>query len=239
MSMKVLIVEDERVAARRLERLTREILGESVSEVVCMERLDDSEAFLTRNDIDLILLDLNLNGQDGFDLLKRASAGPFQTIVVSANTDRAIEAFEYGVTDFVPKPVMRERLESALKRVGGDHAQASAGAVSAKYLSVKRNGALYLIPVEQVSYLRGAGDYVEIHLKDKSVELHSKSLEALERILPERFVRVHKSFLVDTSAAGRVIVHGGGKYEMELADGTLVPVSRSRYRELAGRLGAE
>jgi two-component system response regulator LytT len=220
-----------------LERLTRDILTDSVSDVTCIERLGDSRRFLDRNDIDLLLLDLNLNGEDGFDLLKQATAARFQTVVVSANTDQALRAFEYGVLDFVPKPVERERLERALRRVGGEHVAHMPGAPSAKYLSVRRLGALYLIPVEQVSYLKGAGDYVEIHLRDGRAELHSKSLEALEQILPERFVRVHKSYIADLSDVKRVLVHGGGRYELEVTPETRIPLSRTRYKELQALLG--
>ncbi len=235
--MRVLIVEDERVAARRLERLTREILGDSVIEIVCLESIDESERFLSGTSIDVLLLDLNLNGSDGFELLKMATAGPFQTIIVSANTDQALRAFEYGVLDFVPKPVDRARLERALARVSGEQTPSVPGAPPARYLTVKRLGALYLIPTEQVMYLKGAGDYVEICLRDGSTELHSKSLESLERILPDRFVRMHKSYVVDVRQVRQVVVHGGGKYELELHNGRRIPLSRTRYKQLGALMG--
>lgn len=231
--MRILIVEDERVAARRLERMTREILGDSVTDVTIAERLADGEELMNRQDIDLLLLDLNLNGHDGFELLKSVSAGPFQTIVVSANTDQALRAFEHGVLDFVPKPFDRDRLSLALARVSGE---SSGSGASTRYLTVKRLGALYLIPIDDVSYLKGAGDYVEIHLKDRKTELHSKSLEAMERILPERFVRVHKSYMVDMDEVKQILVHGGGKYEIELAQGTKVPLSRTKYKDISAAL---
>ncbi len=231
--MRVLIVEDERVAARRLERMTREILGDSIADIAVAERLVDGEQLMDRQGIDLLLLDLNLNGKDGFELLKSVSAEPFQTIVVSANTDQALRAFEHGVLDFVPKPFNRDRLALALARVSGE----SAGTGSkTKYLTVKRLGALYLIPIDEVSYLKGAGDYVEIHLKDSKTELHSKSLEAMERILPARFVRVHKSYMVDMEEVKQILVHGGGKYEIELGYGTRVPLSRTKYKDISAAL---
>jgi two-component system, LytTR family, response regulator LytT len=227
--MKLLIVEDEAIAARRLERLTREILGGDVTGIEIQESLTGSERFLASNEIDLLLLDLNLYGRNGFDLLKTASAGSFQTIVVSANTDQALAAFEYGVLDFVPKPVDRDRFKRALARLTG-HGRDMASA--ARYLSVRNHGTIDLIDIGQVVYLKGAGDYVEIHQRDKRMDLHSKSLEALEQILPPHFVRVHKSFIVDIRERKRMIVHGGGKYELELHNGLLIPVSRTKYKEL-------
>ena len=94
--MRILIVEDEKVAARGLERLLRELLGKKITSLKIQGNITASEYFLMDNPIDLLLLDLNLNGEDGFELLKSALAGSFQTIIVSANTDRALQAFEHG-----------------------------------------------------------------------------------------------------------------------------------------------
>src|SRR5688572_16580366 len=116
--MRILIAEDESVIARRLERMVKEILGERAGSVAVKESLADAGEYLFEKPIDLLLLDLNLNGEDGYDLLKLAAAGSFQTIVVSANSDRALEAFQYGVLDFVPKPFDLERLKRALDRAG-------------------------------------------------------------------------------------------------------------------------
>ncbi|MBD3315392.1 MAG: response regulator [Chitinivibrionales bacterium] len=228
--MNILIVEDERVAARHLERMVRDVLGDKIGEVHRRETLDDSEDCLSSNRIDVLLLDLNLQGQDGFDLLRRAVAESFQTIVVSANTDRALEAYEYGVLDFVPKPLDRERLSRAFQRLERP------GGVSAKMLVIRNHGRLQIVPVEQISYLKGAGDYAEIHLYDGGLALHGKSLEQLERILPSHFVRIHKSYIADMHEALTLHVHGGGKYELETRQGLRLPVSRMRYRELRERL---
>lgn len=234
--MNVLIVEDERVAARRLERLTREVLGERLSSVKCIESLHSSEVFLSKHPVDVLLLDLNLSGQDGFELLKKAVAEPFQTIIVSANTDRAIEAYEYGVLDFVPKPFDKNRLIKAFERLErGD----TAAGHTARMLVVRNQGQLQIVPVEQINYLQGAGDYVEIHKLDGSYLLHSKSLEALGKILPESFARIHKSYLTDLNRITHLRIYGGGKYECELKDGTVLPVSRTRYKELVTFLEPE
>jgi DNA-binding LytR/AlgR family response regulator len=218
--------------------MVREVLGDEAGDVTVLERLRESEGYMSRHDIDLLLLDLNLHGEDGFELLKEATAGPFQTIVVSANTDQALRAFEYGVIDFVPKPFDRARLAKALARVTSPVPDEGGEAIAAKYLTVRRYGALFLVPIEEVSYLKGAGDYVEIHLRDEKTELHSKSLESLERILPSHFVRVHKSYVVDMREVKQVVVHGGGKYELDLGGGLRIPLSRTRYKDISASLGA-
>lgn len=229
--MRVLIAEDEGLAARRLERIVTEILGTRLSTLAVKESLQDAEEFLFEKPIDLLLLDLNLNGEDGYGLLKLAAAGSFQTIVVSANTERALEAFQYGVLDFVPKPYDPERVRSALSRLD----QAGAARPPAKYLSVRKHGKVELIPVDKVVYLAGAGDYVEVHLSDGRMELHTKTLEALSAVLPPHFERIHKSCVVDMREMRRIVLQGAGKYAMELKGGALVPVSRVKYRELKDR----
>ena len=229
--MKVLIAEDERVPARRLERKITEILGDRLQSMVLKETLQEAEAYLLDKPIDLLFLDLNLNGQDGYDLLKMAAAGAFKTIVVSANTDRAIDAFQYGVVDFVGKPYDLDRLKTALARVESQ----ARSQVPAKYLSVRKFGKVELIPIDKVLYFQGAGDYVEIHLTDGRVELHSKTLETLETMLPSHFERIHKSYLADLREMKRIRLQGAGKYELETGNGTLLPISRTKYKELKER----
>lgn len=227
--MNILIVEDERVAARRLERLTREILGTKIHSIHCLESLPDSELFITNRQVDVLILDLNLNGKDGFHLLQSAVAESFQTIIVSANTDRAIEAYEYGVVDFVPKPFDKDRLIKAFERLERMKQNRSH---AVKVLVTRNQGMIQIIPVHKVKYLKGAGDYVEIHLKDNSFVLHNKSLEALINLLPPSFIRIHKSYIADLNLIENVNIYGGGKYECILHDGTALPVSRTKYKEV-------
>jgi two-component system, LytTR family, response regulator LytT len=230
--VRILIAEDESVTARRLERMVGEILGARIESIIVKESLADAEEYLFAKPIDLLLLDLNLHGEDGYDLLKLAAAGSFQTIVVSANAERAVEAFQYGVLDFVPKPFDLERLGKALERAGS----MSLGQSPAKYLSVRKHGKVELVPVDKVLFLQGAGDYVEIHLEDGRMELHSKTLETLGALLPPHFERIHKSFIVDMRAMKGIVLQGAGKYAMDLGKGRLVPVSRVKYKELKERV---
>lgn len=231
--LNILIVEDERVAARRIERLVRDILGEKVTTIVLVETLNDAEIYLKKKQIDLLFLDLNLNGENGFELLKKVVSESFQTIVVSANIDRAIEAYEYGVLDFIPKPFDMNRMVKALERL---ELTSKDSQHSANVLVVKNHGRLQLIPIGKVHFIKGAGDYSEIHLHDGTNHLHSKSLEALGHLLPDNFVRIHKSYIADLKQITNLHIHGGGKYECELLDGTKLPVSRTRYKELTSML---
>lgn len=222
--MRIIIIEDEPVVARRIVRLSRRILGANLERVDTATDLAGAVELLGRVQDAVVLLDLNLSGQDGFDILRRAVAEPFQTVVVSANTDRAIEAFELGVVDFVPKPFTEERLAQAFNRVAfSDTAPARAPA----FLAVTLAGRVDLVPVESVIAIHGADDYSELQTFDGRRHLHKKTLATLERLLPPHFQRVHRSHVVNLRFAEQIGPDAGGRRILRLSDGSCVPVSRS------------
>ena len=232
--MRVLIVEDEPLLAQRLERFCREILGERLESIRVATLFSEASARLDESPIDLLLLDLNLHGRDGMQLLASSVAGSFHTVIVSANTDHALRAFEYGVIDFVPKPFSKERLAAALARVTEREGRA-AGA--AKFLAVKKYGKVELVEIDRVLYVEGAGAYAELVLDDGKRELHDKTLEKLHALLPPGFERIHKSFVVRWSAVKALHASEGSHYEVELRNGLRLPVGRTRYKELREKLG--
>ncbi|BDA77693.1 hypothetical protein LPTSP3_g06230 [Leptospira kobayashii] len=114
--MNILIVEDEPVHARYLKQLLEKVLGNDIEAIFHETSLIQSGNYLKEGGIDLLFLDLNLFGENGFDLLKTVPTTNILTIVVSGNTDQALSAFEYGVIDFIAKPVLEDRLRLALER---------------------------------------------------------------------------------------------------------------------------
>lgn len=231
MSERLLIVEDEPLVRQRLERLCRTILGPG-ARILATSGLDDAEATLRTRPIDVLLLDLNLGGDDGFRLLRHAAACAFHTIVVSAHTDRALEAFAHGVVDFVPKPFTEERLAQALDRARGR----GAAARLLRHLAVWRARGVGLVAVADVCSIEADGDYSALRLVGGRRELHDKSLDRLEALLPATFVRVHRSHLVNLDHADRLVVASGSRYHLRMRDGREVPVGRSRVETLRARL---
>ncbi|TGM61490.1 response regulator transcription factor [Leptospira vanthielii] len=114
--MKILILEDEPVHAKYLTKLLNTISGVSIDEIKHVSSLDEANIHLKQSSIDVFFLDLNIFGSDGFEILDQFPTTTVNTIVVSANTDNAIRAFEYGVIDFLAKPVSEDRLRLALER---------------------------------------------------------------------------------------------------------------------------
>ncbi|MDJ0840836.1 MAG: LytTR family DNA-binding domain-containing protein [Acidobacteriota bacterium] len=232
--MNVLIVEDEAVIARRIQRLLTEVAGDRVDRIRTAGSFDEAKDWLDRHPVDLLFLDLNLNGRDGFDILKRAVARSFHTVVISAHTERALEAFEHGVLDFLGKPFGPERLKKALDRFFDTGRRAD---FAARYLSVRKHTGLVLIPLAEIRYLKGANTYAELHLEDGRTELHAKSLEKISALLPACFERVHKSYIVDMNRVKELRAFTGSRYELVLDDGATLPVGRTRYKVLKEKMG--
>jgi len=225
--MKVLIIEDESRIAKRIAAMVERLMGNQLSSITVHDSLETAKIYLTGNKIDLLLLDLNLNGEDGFTLLKEMVAERFHTIIISADKEKAITAFEYGVLDFIGKPFDEARVAAALARLTSVQESQQL-----KFLAAKNKGTVELIPIHEIMYIKGADIYTEIHLNGNQTILHSKSLDNLTQLLPIDFIRIHKSYLVPKAHFGKITVQAGGRYQMELKNGEKLPIGRTRYEEV-------
>ncbi len=230
--MRVLIIEDEARIANRLERMARNFFEQDATIAIC-DSLEKGMAYIENHQIDLLLLDLNLNGENGFELLESVVAKSFPTIIVSAYADKAIKAFEYGVLDFVPKPFNEDRLIQAFKRLT---ASGKIVEQNLKFLAVKKSGAIKLIDINDLHFIKGAGIYSELHLKNGTQALHDKSLESLEQLLPPSFERIHKSYLVSLALIEKIIIEPGSKYNVLLKTGVFLPIGRSKYKAIKAKV---
>jgi DNA-binding LytR/AlgR family response regulator len=221
--VRILIVEDEPLVAQRLERQVREVLGVELQGLRVATTLDAAEAQLEKADDTVLLLDLNLAHDDGFSLLRRALALPWSTIVVSGSTERALEAFELGVVDFVAKPFTVERLAVAFERVR----QRRSGERT-RHLAVAYAGHVELVPLDDVVAIHGDDDYSSVELTNGQRRLHKRTLNELESLLPRQFMRVHRSHIANLKQVrkmeGRVL---------KLANESEIPIGRAYAKELA------
>jgi two-component system response regulator LytT len=220
--VNIAIVEDEAIVARRLERMLGAIVAGCSIRVT--PTLREALELIRATPIDVLFLDLNLNGRDGFRVLEEAAASPFQTVVVSAHHDQALRAFDYGVTDFVAKPWSEERLRTAVERVTS---RAPRG--RAKTLVVRKGRELRTIAATDILYARGADDYAELHLIDGSVHLHEKTLSTIETLLPSGFLRVHRSYVVNFARVRGL--RTTPRLALVMDDDALVPIGRV-YRDV-------
>ncbi len=233
-TMNIVIVEDEPVAARQLSRMLEKVLGpDGVDGLTRCSTLQEGESAL-KEGVDLLFLDLNLAGEDGFDLLRRFVGEPFETIVTTAYPERAVEAFALGVRDYLVKPFSLDRLTQAMARIPRPDATVSPAMTT---IVVKGREGYESIPVTRLVAVRSAGDYTELLLDDGGRRLSAKRMEFLEQRLPDDFMRIHRSAIARVSLVRELKVEAGGKYDavVEGIDEPL-PVGRAKYRELKERL---
>ncbi len=229
--MKIVIVEDEFMVAKRLKRFVNTIYSEQSIHIQLFNTLDDATDHLADNPIDLLFLDLNLQGQDGFELLKQQVSRSFHTVVVSANTNRAIEAFEIGVLDFIAKPFSLERVQKAIDRL-----RPESGRGQSHYLSYKHLGKVELLPIKDVIYLKAAGHYTEVITLSGDVILHDKNLDKLLLVLPATFERIHRSYAVPVSAMQSIKSEAGSKYWLTLINGDVLPIGRTKIKAIREKM---
>jgi two-component system response regulator LytT len=227
--MHILIVEDDLPLAEDIQSLVKQILKKEISSIHIETTLDNALAYLNEKPIDVLLLDLNLNARDGFQILKQVVSKSFHTIVISANINRAIEAFEYGVLDFVPKPYSTERLKAAFRRLESSHA---VDGHAMKYLSVKKGFNIQIFPIDIIRYFKSANIYVELHLKDERIEIYDKPIKKIIPLLPSNYYRIHKSYIVNIDTIEKIQARGGGQYHVILKSGDCLPVSRQKIKTL-------
>lgn len=223
--MNILIIEDEILIAQGLMRSLKDYFSSRIKRLDHCSQLDEAIEKIQTQDIDLVLLDLNLFGRDGFDILQLTNASSFHTIVVSAYADLAIRAFEFGVLDFVPKPFTQERLIKALQRFDNRSSNYS----QAQNLAVKKLGQLQLLAIQDINYIQADGHYSQIWMKNGSSHLHDKSIERLLDILPDYFLRTHRSFAVNLHQIKQINIETGGKYSIDTQHAIGIPLSRSHY----------
>lgn len=225
--MNILIVEDITLIAEHIANLVMKHLKKS--HISISHTIEGAAIEMREKNFDLLFLDLNLNGKDGFELLKTATASSFQTIIITANRDQAATAFDFGVFDFISKPILETRFKKAVDRFVNGTANCRE---QLKYLGVKKRGEIKLISIDNIIYIKASGNYSEIYTKDQQQHLHDKNLEKLLQILPETFIKTHRSYIVDKSQIVKVIKHGNGKFSLQLHDEFSIPLSREVYKRI-------
>ncbi|MCR9248765.1 MAG: LytTR family DNA-binding domain-containing protein [bacterium] len=229
--MKFLVLEDEPLIAKRLKRMIENAAGDKAFETIVLHQLDEAIELIKTQKIDLCFLDLNLSGKNGFDLLTNGN-NHFQTIITSSHGEKALEAFNYEVLDFVPKPFKPERLKQALNRYFKQYS------VQSNSLLVECNGQQKVVAIDDISYIKAAGNYSQVECINGKQHLHTDPIGTLEERLQSCFIRVHKSFLVPHKQIAGLKNHGGGKYELVLNSEQTLPVSRSQYANLQALLNS-
>ncbi len=169
---------------------------------------------------DIVFLDIQMPGLSGMDIVRNLDDRP-EVILVTSQDKFAVEAFEFDVTDYLIKPV--ENYARFLKAVNkaSDNILQKRNSSNSKSLFVKVDSLLVNLDIDSILYAEAYGDYVKIHTDTKTHVVYSKFKNVEEKLLPNNFVRVHRSFIVQLDKI-RNIDQGN----LQVGD-KIIPVSNS------------
>ena len=203
--MKILIVDDETLARQRL----RDLLSDLGETDIVGEAANGSEAIEKSMSLqpDTLLIDIRMPVMDGLETAMHLQGleNPPKIIFTTAYDQHALEAFEVNAVDYLLKPIRKERLQSALQKARPvskkqlkEVNRASENESSRSHISVHMRGRITLIPVQDIIYFIADNKYVTVRTADEQ-HLIEESLVSLEEEFSDRFLRIHRSSLVNTS----------------------------------------
>ena len=251
-ALRVLIVDDEPLARKRLERLLRDepdarVVGECGQAGEAITSVDQL-------DPDLVLLDIQLPDGDGFAVLEGIHRDRWPAIVfVTAYDEYAVRAFDAHAVDYLVKPVQAPRLREALRRVrerntsrepAGERVLDALRELRDRQpyrdrILVKVGDRAFFVRVADIDWIEAAGNYVRVHV-GKSTYLLRETMTSLARLLdPTRLPRIHRSTIVNLDRVVELRPWARGDYHVHLKDGTTLLLSRSYRNKVREHWGRE
>jgi two-component system, LytTR family, response regulator len=241
-SLRVIVVDDEPLA----RAVVREYLGTHPGVEVVAECANGFEAVKAVSELspDLMFLDVQMPKLSGFEVLELIGRS-VPVVFTTAYDKYALSAFDVHAIDYLLKPFSAERFAEALMRarerlaarelqplealVADDRAKQ----VPLERVLIRDGSRVHVLPVDAIDYVEAQDDYVAFHSEGKSY-LKDQTLAAVENVLDAaRFVRIHRSYLLNIDRIGRVELYAKDSRIAILRDGTKLPVSRAGYARLA------
>jgi two-component system LytT family response regulator len=241
--IKALIIDDEELG-RKIIREYLDSHPEVEIQAECQDAFQALEA-IEKYHPNLLFLDIQMPEVNGFELLEMLEHKPY--IIFSTAYDQyALKAFEVNAVDYLLKPFDQQRFDSALQRVKDlirqqqdesekirnllRHIQSDKQYL--KNILVKKAGKIIMLNINEVQWMEAEGDYVNLHTAEDSY-LVLQSLKQLEtRLEPDKFVRVHRSSIVNLEAVKEIAPWSKGKWKIILKDGNEIIISRSGAQRL-------
>ena len=192
--MNCIIVDDNKMARTVLKHFVRQI--EFLNLIGECENVMQASNLLSKEKIDLLLLDVEMPKMSGIDFLKSVNNHPL-AILITANAEYAVEAFECNVVDFLVKPVKEDRfLKAVLRAKEIFESNERPLEIDKEYFFIREKGISAKLMIADILYIQALGDYITIFTADKKHTIHY-TLSAIEKELPAaKFLRVHRSYLL-------------------------------------------
>lgn len=259
--IRTVIVDDEPTARRGVRLMLQ---GDSEVDVVG-EAANGLEAadLILRERPDLVFLDVQMPGCDGFQVLEKVDRAHLPAVVfVTAYDEHALRAFEVNAVDYLLKPYDDERFRSALGRAKEAWRRRSAEADNSRLnqlleflqtrmgvkpttetgvegrdrILIKSSGEIYFLKAEEIDWIEAEGDYMKFHAGGRSHLMRETMARLEERLDPRRFIRIHRSTIVNIDRLRKLSPSFAGEYSVVLQDGTKLRLSRGYHDRIAGLL---
>ncbi len=257
--IRAIIVDDEPTARRGVRLLLErdsavEVVGEAATGVEAAE-------LIRREKPDLAFLDVQMPGSDGFEALEKIGADAAPAVVfVTAYDEHALRAFEVNAVDYLLKPYDDARFGAALQRAKEevrrrqtdtvnsrltqllDYLQQNSGTAAAAQakeeksgdrILLKSSGEIFFLKAEEIDWIEAEGDYMKFHVNGRA-HLMRETMARLEaRLDPKRFIRIHRSTIVNIDRLRKLSPSFAGEYAVVLHDGTKLKLSRGYHERIA------
>lgn len=249
-NFRALIVDDEPISRRRLRRLLAlepdcDVLGE------CENGREAVDA-LAREPVDILYLDVHMPEMDGFEVVQAISKARPLIIFTSAYDEYALKAFEVHAFDYLLKPFDRRRFRESLQRARAQISRTKPAISNDRILTlfeslatarnapdriaVRNNGRVIFLKLTEIDWIEAADNYVCLHSGKETHVLRETMNELEARLDPARFIRVHRSAIVNLDCIRELQPWFRGDYKVMLTDGTELTLTRSHREKLESRL---
>lgn len=247
--IRTLIIDDEPLARDKIRILLAkdpeiEIVGEAANGHEAVE-------MIKRDSPDLVFLDIQMPVLDGFGVLQKVGADRVPGVVfVTAYDQYALQAFEVHALDYLLKPFAQKRFSETVQRAKDQLRRRPDGAVAQQILSllnglgsahrylerlvIKSNGRVFFLKVDDVDWIEAAGNYLNIHIGSQAHLLRETMNNIETQLEPRKFVRIHRSTMVNIERIKELSPMFHGDYAVTLMNGTRLTLSRSYREKLTG-----
>ncbi len=233
MKLKVIIVDDEPMSRSFLERYCEKMGDLEVAG--SFEDAGSALVYLHKNEIDILFLDVEMPDVSGFQLLDQMLYLP-KVILTTSKTDYAFDAFQYGVADYLKKPIAYNRFYEAVTKIKESltkkivAAPAKNTAINLEEIFIKADGKLTRLNFQEILYIESLGDYVKYFTATKNYVTLSTLKAVEEKMAGNKFMKVHRSYIVNLQKIKDI------QDNTLVIEGNVIPISKSLKSEVMSRI---
>lgn len=227
-TLKCIIVDDEYVSRVGIKSYVDKMQG-----LECVGLAGDVEELmaLLENEVpDIIFLDMEMPGMSGMDFLEQTALLSCSIVVITAYERYALQGYDLNVTDYLLKPVSYSRFMTAVGKVRAYRASAMCVGV----VTLKSDGVLYRVPVDDILYVSAMENYLKVHTVSDKIVVRM-TLKRMAELLPQdKFAAVHRSFIVNVNKVSMACAA-----EITLINGEMLPVSKNCRKSFFAKLARD